>query len=442
MANPGTRFVVLSLQRSAIALFASEAVNSAAATLLSVGFPFYMNHRFGWGARENFATAACQGTLYVLGALSAKRISQRWRRESSLLALFTAMTVLAIVMGFSADLGWAVPTALLAIFEAGLMGASWPILESLVSSAGNPSRLSQRLGCYNIVWATTGALALAASGAIIQHTPPYVFFGIVAFAHFFAGFFISLLAFRRMPAHENQILNPSPSLPESAVPGMVQPQLREDIARQHRLALWLSRIALPSTYVVIFGLAPALPSLHIIKQLSPTTATLVASIWFVARAVAFVIAGSTTFWHRRPVLMLAASITMLFGFLGTIVSGTLPGLGNFQALLAMAAAQIVLGFSIGTIYAASLYFGMAMSDGSTEHGGYHEALIGLGQVLGPLVGATMQWIHPGALWPAVLGISAIVAVTVVVESVAGMRIAGGMAALANFKRSSIPEIIP
>ena len=96
----------------------------------------------------------------------------------------------------------------------------------------------------------------------------------------------------------------------------------------------------------------------------------------------------------------------------------------------------------GTIYAASLYFGMAMSDGSTEHGGYHEALIGLGQVLGPLVGATMQWIHPGALWPAVLGISAIVAVTVVVESVAGMRIAGGMAALANFKRSSIPEIIP
>ena len=27
--------------------------------------------------------------------------------------------------------------------------------------------------------------------------------------------------------------------------------------------------------------------------------------------------------------------------------------------------------------------GMVLSDGSTEHGGYHEALIGLGSVLGP-----------------------------------------------------------
>ena len=442
MANPVTRFFIPSLQRGAIALFASEAVNSAAATLLSVGLPFYMNHRFGWGARENFATAACQGTLYVLGALSAKRISQRWKRETSLLALFTAMTVLAMIMGFSADFGWAVPTALLAIFESGLMGASWPILESLVSSAGTPSRLSQRLGFYNIVWATTGAVALAASGALIQHTPPWAFFGIVAFAHLLAGSFISRIAFRNRPNPENSSMHLSQSHPGASLPDMVPPRLEDNIAKQHRLALWLSRIALPSTYVVIFGLAPALPSLPIIKQLSPTTATLVASIWFVARAVAFVIAGNTTFWHHRPVLLLAASITMLFGFLGTIVSGILPGFGNFQALLAMAGAQIVLGFSIGTIYAASLYFGMAMSDGSTEHGGYHEALIGLGQVLGPLVGATMQWIHPGALWPAVLGISTIVAVTVIVESVAGIRIAGGMGALTAIKRSSVPEIIP
>jgi hypothetical protein len=338
-------------------------------------------------------------------------------------------------------LGWAIPTALLVVVEAGLMGASWPMLESLVSAAGNPSRLSQRLGCYNIIWATIGAIALASSGAIIQHTPPWGFFGIVAFAHLLAGGFISLRTFWTLSDNENQQSDLSPSLREVDHP-IAPPPLDEAIASQHRLALWLSRIALPSTYVVIFGLAPALPSLYIIKQLSPTVATLVASIWFIARAAAFVIAGSTTFWHRRPVLMLVASITMLIGFLGTIVSGSLPGLGNFQGLLAMAVAQIVLGFSIGTIYAASLYFGMAMSDGSTEHGGYHEALIGLGQVLGPLVGATTQWIHPGALWPAVLGISAIVAVTVVVESIAGIRIAGGIAAMTSFKRSSIPEIIP
>jgi MFS family permease len=432
MASHPTGYFVSSLCRNPIVLFAAEAVNSAAATLLTVGLPFYMNHRFGWGARENFATAACQGMLYVLGALSAKSISRHWRRESSLLALYADMTVFAIAVGFSASLGWAIPTALLVIVASGLMGASWPMLESLVSAAGDPSRLSRRLGSYNIVWATTGAITLAACGAIIQHAPAWAFFGIVASAHLLAGGIISLRTFGTTPDHHG--CDSSASLPEADPLDALQPVLHEDVARQHRLSLWLSRIALPSTYVVIFGLAPALPSLHIIKQLSPAIATLVASIWFIARAVAFLIAGNTTFWHRRPVLMLAASITMLIGFLGTIVAGSLPGMGHFQALLAMAAAQIVLGFSIGTIYSASLYFGMAMSEGSTEHGGYHEALIGLGQVLGPLVGATMQWIHPGAIWPAALGISAIIAFTVAVESAVGMRIAGGFGALVGRNR--------
>jgi hypothetical protein len=87
----------------------------------------------------------------------------------------------------------------------------------------------------------------------------------------------------------------------------------------------------------------------------------------------------------------------------------------------MIAAQILFGFSIGIIYAASLYFGMAMSEGSTRHGGYHEALIGLGQVIGPLVGATMQWICPGTLWPAIAAISSLVSVTVIIEAVVGVR---------------------
>jgi hypothetical protein len=71
---------------------------------------------------------------------------------------------------------------------------------------------------------------------------------------------------------------------------------------------------------------------------------------------------------------------------------------------------------------------MAVSAGSTEHGGYHEALIGLGQILGPLVGATMQWIRPDALWPAVMGISGLVSITVIVQAIVGVRITAGIGA--------------
>jgi hypothetical protein len=54
--------------------------------------------------------------------------------------------------------------------------------------------------------------------------------------------------------------------------------------------------------------------------------------------------------------MFLASITMLIAFIGTIVPGALTRMDLFHALSAMVFAQIVLGFSIGTIYSASLYF--------------------------------------------------------------------------------------
>lgn len=417
MGRDGSR----SGRRGLVALYAAEAVNSIAGTLLTVGLPFYTSHRFGWGAKENFATAALQGAFYVIGALLAKRISRRWGRQPSLLALYACMTAVAVAVAVSASAGWAVGTALLVVLETGLMASSWPMLESLISASGAPSQLSQRLGWYNIVWATTGALALAGSGAIIQHTPPWGFFGVVAAVHLTAGL---LILYRRL----SSAARPEVSI-ESEPNGsrLVSIALDEAALRRNRLALCLSRIALPSTYVIIYSLAPALPSLHAIKQLSPSTATLAASVWLIARAAAFVVTGHTDFWHKKPWLMLQASATMLLAFIGVVVFGALGSLDLTSALAAMAVAQIVLGASLGMIYAASLYFGMAVSEGSTEHGGYHEALIGLGQILGPLVGVSMQVIFPGAIWPAVLGISGVVCVTLSVEAVVGVRVARGQA---------------
>jgi MFS family permease len=407
-----------------VLLYAAEAVNSAAGTLLTVGLLFYMTRRFDWGARENFTVAACQGALYVLGALSAKRLSGRWKRIAALQALYAAMPAFAVAAGFFATVGWAVPTAAVVAVETGMMGASWPLLESLVSAAGDPDRLSKRLGWYNIVWATTGALALALSGSIIQHLPPWAFFGIVAAIHLSAG---SAITLRRI-LRAGLVAQPAASArPPSD--GGAAPSAGGSSERTLKLALWLSRIALPSTYVIIFSLAPALPTLHAVGQLPPALATVECSIWFVARAVAFVVLGSTSFWRRRPVLVLGASVTMLAGFLGTLAAGSSEGAGLGAALAGMALAQLLLGLSLGAIYACSLYFGMAVSKGSTEHGGYHEALIGFGQVLGPVVGVIAQWAHPGALWPVAAGISAVVVATIAVEAVAGARIAGGVAAM-------------
>jgi hypothetical protein len=90
------------------------------------------------------------------------------------------------------------------------------------------------------------------------------------------------------------------------------------------------------------------------------------------------------------------------------------------------AGQLLLGAAMAMIYAASLYFGMVLSDGSTEHGGYHEALIGLGGVLGPGAGALTQCVWPSDVKMAIGAVGGIVAVSVIgasVASVAARRLA-------------------
>jgi len=408
------------LRHSPVLLFAAESVNSAAGTLLTVGLLFYMTHRFGWDARGNFTVAACQGTLYVVGALSAKRLARRWKRIAVLQVLYGVLSVFALAAGFCASAGLSIPMAAIVAMEACMMGASWPLLESLVSAAGDAGTLSRRLGWYNIVWAIAGAIALATSGAVIQHLPAWAFFGIVAALHICGGLMITFRRFLRASITGAQPVTQTLPTDAAAPAG-------EASARRLRLALWLARIALPATYVIIFSLAPALPTLYAIGRLSPTLATVQCSIWFVARAAAFIILGNTAFWRRQPVLILWATVAMLAGFIGTLVFGSLTSMA--PALLLMAVAQSLLGLSLGTIYASSLYFGMAVSKGSTEHGGYHEALIGLGQVLGPVVGVVTQWIRPGELCPVAAGISLVVTATIITETIVGIRIAGSVKAM-------------
>jgi hypothetical protein len=172
---------------------------------------------------------------------------------------------------------------------------------------------------------------------------------------------------------------------------------------QRRLALQLSRIALPATYVVVYSLVALMPSLRTIQAFSPARQTIVASVWMGARFLAFLILGATAWWHTRPRILLWAAVAMLAAFLGVTLSG---------AAGAMILWQIPLGFAMGMIYTGSLYFGMVLSQGSTEHGGYHEALIGLGQVIGPAAALGADRAFPADWRAAVIAVAALVLVSV------------------------------
>jgi hypothetical protein len=87
--------------------------------------------------------------------------------------------------------------------------------------------------------------------------------------------------------------------------------------------------------------------------------------------------------------------------------------GSFAAVVlapnvtVLVGSQLVFGTAVGLIYYSSLFYSMDRSDTKGEHGGIHEAVIGLGNCAGPAVGAAAlqlmpQHSHSGTL--AVIGL--------------------------------------
>jgi MFS family permease len=390
-------------------LFVVEFLTSCSTNFLQVGIFFYTQQRFGWTLRSNFLLAAAQGATYVCGAMSAGRLSTRWPARTALARLYVAMCLVGC-LGAAFPRSWVLAT-LLPIY-AGLGAMTWPILESLVSTGLESHALSRRIAVYNLVWSGSGAMVIALNGSVIEHFPRGVF-AIPAVLHASCITILVLASRRAIPA---QIESAEPKDP------IAPPDVEPELLRLRTSALWLSRVALPATYVLIYSLMALMPSLPVFHSLDAAHQTLAGSTWMAARLVAFIILGLASWWHTRPRILVLAAAIMLLGFLGVVIrpSDLLGPAAQSADLLSMILWQIPLGLALGMIYAASLYFGMVLSEGSTEHGGYHEALIGLGSILGPGAGALAQIVRPGDVQFGIRAVGSVVAASVLAVAITSL----------------------
>jgi MFS family permease len=162
--------------------------------------------------------------------------------------------------------------------------------------------------------------------------------------------------------------------------------------------LRMAWLANPFAYIAINTLIAVTPGLAAKFHVSPMFAGFVWSLWCFARLGAFVVLWRWTDWHYR-FRWLAASFAVLIVSFATILLS--PNL----ALLIVA--QIFFGGAIGLIYYSSLFYSMDASEAKSEHGGIHEAAIGLGNCVGPALGAAAleflpQYADSGAIAVSVL----------------------------------------
>ena len=140
----------------------------------------------------------------------------------------------------------------------------------------------------------------------------------------------------------------------------------------------LAWLANPFAYIAINTFVPLLPGLAARFQLTTMLAGFVCSLWGFVRLGTFFALWFWTGWHYRFRWLVTAFATLIIVF---VVILTAP---NLAVLLA---AQLFFGAAIGLIYYSSLFYSMDVSETKSEHGGIHEAAIGLGNCVGPAVGA-------------------------------------------------------
>lgn len=362
-------------------VYGIEGLGSVGGNLLMYGIFFYMQRHFGWGASRNLPLSSAQGVFYVAGALGSSPLSRLIDRGGLLRFFQLGMVAIAVAGFFAASPVVIVP---LLLGYTLLSAAQWPLLENLISLGASPRELSRRISIYNLVWSGTGALTVACCGWIIAHYEHGIFC-VAAAVHVAA---LVLLGRVRPPA--------------GSAPGdHLDPEA--ELIPLRALAKRLSRIALPATFAVIYAMGAIMPSLSVIRSASASHATMLAAVWMAARWVCFLFLGATVWWHTRPRALLIAAMVMLIAFLGVTL---------IPSAVSMILWQIALGFAMGLIYSASLYFGMVLSDGSTAQNAYHEALIGLGAILGPGCGALAAVLAPGTPHASIIAVATILWISV------------------------------
>ena len=144
-----------------------------------------------------------------------------------------------------------------------------------------------------------------------------------------------------------------------------------------------ARILLPLSYILNGVLAPILPFVLSRLEIDVYWQTPLAAVWMFSRVLIVIAMWRIASWHGRWSVLWIAVAGMGIGF-GTIL------LANSVILLV--AGFAIFGLGMGATYYAALYYAMAVGKAEVEAGGTHEALIGGGYMIGPIIGiGTIQF---------------------------------------------------
>jgi predicted MFS family arabinose efflux permease len=371
-------------QKFRAACYTIEGINSFAVVIYFNYLYFFFRDQFGFNDRQNLLLAALIGLVYTFASWQAGKLAARFGYFNALKFGFGLMTVGLAAGLLLHSVAAEIVTACIANIG---MCFIWPTIEALVSAGDTPDHVPHAVGIYNITWATTNAAAFFIGGTLIEKFGFHSIFYVpltLAIGQFGLVFWLEKLHVNLPPAPaETKPPPPDPNRPSPA---------------RAKVFLRMAWLANPFAYVAINTLLAVLPGIAAKFELSPMFAGFACSLWCFVRLGAFVVLWRWTKWHYRFRWLVTAFGLLIVSFAAILVA---------PSLALVLAAQIIFGGAIGLIYYSSLFYSMDASETKSEHGGIHEAAIGVGNCVGPAVGAASlqlfpQYTHNGAIAVSIL----------------------------------------
>lgn len=340
---------------------------------------FLMEREFGFQNFGNLCVSASYGLVYALSSWFGGRFGQRQGYFRALSLGFVTMIVALSSALFShtavGQIGWLIVWTIGVCF-------TWPALEALVSEGEGPLGLQRMVGIYNLTWASASALAYFSGGAIVEKLGLRSIFWVPVGVH---GVQVVLLFW--LHSQSRRVTDAESSRIPDRPKGSRYESNPRPIARA-RMFLRLAWTANPFAYVAINTLAAVIPGLAKELSLTPMKAGFFCSIWFFVRWFTFLALWLWPGWHYRARWFFGAFVLLISSFASILL---VPNLA------AIVVAQIAFGIAVGLIYYSSLFYSMDAGEAKGEHGGFHEAAIGVGIFLGPAAGAATLKLLPA--WP-------------------------------------------
>lgn len=365
--------------------FTLEALNSFVGTFFLFYLVFLTSAEYGFSTRDNLLLTALHGFCYIFASWQGGRFTQRFGCFAALKLGFAGMgfglSLGLLVPGVTGQvlalIGWTVPCCLI-----------WPALEALVTEGEDYAGTARMVGRYNIVWSGASAVAFFSGGWLWDRFGQPGLYGI-SISLMVVQFLIALWLER----HSRKVTPAQAPVRET----VQQPEavaFRQTLPPQRFLHMaWLAN---PFAYVAINTVGAVMPQLAQRFQLSPSESGVFCSLWFFVRAFSFVALWKWTAWHYRFRWLLTAFLGLVLGFATMMLA---------SQLWLVLVAQLVFGCAVGLIYYSSLFYSMDVGEAKGEHGGLHEAAIGLGICAGPAVGAAALSVSAAAATAGVWAVS-------------------------------------